>query len=43
MLGLLTLVTGLMTAYGYGMEVFDAAYAGGEDLGHAARSSLGQR
>jgi molybdopterin-containing oxidoreductase family membrane subunit len=32
MLGLATLATGLMTAYGYFAEVFDALYAGGEDL-----------
>ena len=32
MLGLATLATGLMTAYGYFSEIFDALYAGGEEL-----------
>lgn len=32
MLGLATLATGLMTAYGYFAEVFDALYAGGEEI-----------
>lgn len=31
MLGILTLATGLMTAYGYFAEVFTAAYAGGRE------------
>jgi Ni/Fe-hydrogenase subunit HybB-like protein len=38
LLGRMTLVTGLMTAYGYVIEVFDALYAGGEDL-----ATLGDR
>lgn len=32
MLGLALLATGLMTAYGYFAEIFDALYAGGEEL-----------
>jgi Ni/Fe-hydrogenase subunit HybB-like protein len=32
MLGLAVLATGLMTGYGYFAEVFDALYAGGEEL-----------
>jgi molybdopterin-containing oxidoreductase family membrane subunit len=32
MLGLAVLATGLMTAYGYFSEIFDALYAGGEEL-----------
>ncbi len=32
MLGLALLASGLMTAYGYASEVFDAFYAGGDDL-----------
>jgi len=32
LLGRMLLVTGLMTAYGYAFEVFDALYAGGEEL-----------
>ena len=32
MLGLATLATGMMTAYGYFSEVFDALYAGGQEL-----------
>src|SRR3546814_7605531 len=32
LLGLATLATGLMTSYGYFIEVFDALYAGGEEL-----------
>lgn len=31
LLGRMTLATGLMTAYGYVIEVFDALYAGGEE------------
>ncbi|MBW8783186.1 MAG: polysulfide reductase NrfD [Novosphingobium sp.] len=38
MLGLALLATGLMTAYGYFSEVFDALYAGGEEL-----ATLGDR
>jgi molybdopterin-containing oxidoreductase family membrane subunit len=32
MLGLATLATGMMTAYGYFSEVFDALFAGGQEL-----------
>lgn len=32
MLGLATLATGLMTGYGYFSEIFDALYAGGQEL-----------
>lgn len=32
MLGLAVLATGLMTAYGYFAEIFDALYAGGQEL-----------
>lgn len=33
LLGRMTLATGLMTAYGYFIEIFDALYAGGEERG----------
>lgn len=32
MLGMATLATGMMTAYGYFSEIFDALYAGGQEL-----------
>lgn len=42
MLGMATLATGLMTAYGYFSEIFDALYAGGQELATLSDRLSGQ-